>query len=46
MNFTKGVTLANTVITKLGDGGTNDGKVCVYTSTKTDLVIDITGSIR
>ena len=45
LNFTKGVTLANTVLTKLGDGGTNDGKVCVYTSTKTDLIIDTAGSI-
>ena len=45
LNFTKGVTLANTVLTKLGDSGTNDGKVCVYTSTKTDIVIDTAGSI-
>ena len=41
----QGVTLANTVLTKLGDGGTDDGKVCVYTSTKTDLVIDIAGTL-
>jgi hypothetical protein len=45
LNFTKGVTLANTVLSKLGDGGTDDGKVCVYTSTKTDLIIDTAGSM-
>ena len=41
MNFTKGVTLANTVITKLGMGGVNLGKVCVYSNVTTNLVIDI-----
>jgi hypothetical protein len=43
MNFTKGVTLANTVLTKLGTGGSS-GKVCVYTSTTTHLIIDVSGS--
>ena len=45
MNFTKGVTLANTVITKLGAGGVNAGKVCVYSNVTTNLVIDVTGSL-
>ena len=41
MNFTKGVTLANTVITKLGTGGA----VCVYSNVTTDIVIDVSGSL-
>ncbi len=42
MNFTKGTTLANTVITKLSAAGT----VCVYTSATTNIVIDVSGSLR
>ena len=45
MNFTKGVTLANTVITKLGVGGVNAGKVCVYSNVTTNVVIDVSGSL-
>ena len=45
LNYATGVNLANTVITTLGTTGSNTGKVCVYTSTKTDLVIDTSGSL-
>ena len=45
LNFTKNVNLANTVITKLGTTGADTGKVCVFTSTKTDLIIDVAGSL-
>ncbi len=41
MNFTKGVTLANTVITKLAPTGT----VCVYTNVTANIVIDVSGSL-
>jgi hypothetical protein len=44
MNFTKGVTIANTVITKLG-AGAQLGKVCIFTSSRTDLVVDVTGTL-
>ena len=45
LNFTKGINLANTVITTLGTTAGNTGKVCVYTSVKTDLIIDTTGTL-
>ncbi len=43
MNVTKAVNLATTVISKLGTGASG-GQVCIYTSTATDLVIDVVGS--
>lgn len=45
MNFARGVTLANTVITRLGADDGNIGDVCIYTSTATDLVVDVSGSL-
>jgi hypothetical protein len=45
MNFTKGVTIANTVITRIGGPGTGQGDVCVYTSAATDIVLDASGSV-
>ena len=45
MNYTKGVTIADTVITKLGAGGTNAGKVCIFTSARTDVVVDVSGTL-
>jgi hypothetical protein len=45
MNFSKGVTLANTVIAKLGSGGANDGKVCVFANTATNVLVDVSGSL-
>ena len=44
MNFTKGVTLANTVITKLGVGGAT-GNVCLYSNVTTNVVDDVCGSL-
>jgi hypothetical protein len=43
MNFTKGVTIANTVLTKLGTEGFA-GKICVYASHTTHLIVDVSGS--
>jgi hypothetical protein len=39
LNFTAGATRPNAVISKLGDGG----KVCLFASTTTHLVVDVTG---
>jgi hypothetical protein len=39
LNYTPGQTIANTVIAKIG----TDGKICIYTSTTTHLVIDLNG---
>ena len=41
LNFAAGQTVANTVIPKLGDGG----RICLYTNTQTDLVVDISGTL-
>jgi hypothetical protein len=40
LNYTAGHTLANAVITKLGTGG----KVCVYVSSATNVIVDVNGS--
>jgi Repeat of unknown function (DUF5650) len=40
LNYRIGRTLANAVITKLGAGG----KVCIYVSSATQLVVDVNGS--
>ena len=45
MNFTKGVTIANTVITTLGTGGANTGKICIYTNTTANIVVDTSGTL-
>ena len=39
LNYTKGSTIANAAITKVGDGG----KVCLFTQGTTHLVTDLTG---
>jgi hypothetical protein len=39
VNYDKGGVVANAVFAKIGDGG----RVCVYSSTATDLVIDVNG---
>ena len=41
LNFAIGQTVANTVISKVGDGG----RICLYTNTATDLVVDISGTL-
>jgi hypothetical protein len=42
LNYTAGQTVANSAIVKVGDAG----KVCVYTSRATDVVIDTTGHLN
>jgi hypothetical protein len=42
VNFAAGQTVANTVIATIG----GDGKVCLYTSTATHLVVDVNGYHR
>ncbi|MCU1367394.1 MAG: type sorting protein [Ilumatobacteraceae bacterium] len=39
LNYTSGQTVANAVITKVGDGG----KVCFFTTAALQLVVDVTG---
>ena len=39
VNYTTGSNVANFVISKLGSG-----KVCIYTSSETDLIMDVSGS--
>ncbi|CAN5494011.1 hypothetical protein BH10ACT2_BH10ACT2_26520 [soil metagenome] len=39
INFTAGITIPNSVITKIGV----DGKVCIYTSAATQLLADVSG---
>ena len=39
LNYTKGTTIANAAITKVGAGG----KVCLYTIAPTHLIADVTG---
>ncbi len=41
LNYTAGVDIANAVIAALGAGG----KVCVYTSTAADLIVDVNGAL-
>ena len=45
MNYTPGVNLAGTVLTRLGADDGNIGNVCIYTSQVTDLVIDVPGAL-
>ena len=42
LNFAAGQTIANSVVSKVGDGG----RVCVFTSAATDLLVDIAGAFR
>lgn len=39
VNYTAGQVVANTVIAKVGSGG----KVCIYTKSDTDVVVDVSG---
>jgi hypothetical protein len=41
VNFSRGATVANAVVTKLGP----DGKACLFASASTDLVVDISGFV-
>ena len=41
LNYTASIDIANAAITALGAGG----KVCVYTSTATDLIVDVNGAL-
>jgi Fibronectin type III domain len=45
LNYAAGQVIANGAIIKLGTTGTNTGKVCIYTSSAMDLVVDVTGYI-
>ena len=39
INFTPGITVANAIITKVG----TNGEVCIYTSQRTHLIVDVNG---
>jgi hypothetical protein len=39
VNYGRGQTISNAVLAKIGAGG----KVCVFTYTSTDLVVDVDG---
>jgi hypothetical protein len=39
LNFTAGLNIANTAVSRLGDSG----RVCIYSSAPTELIVDITG---
>ena len=39
VNYVAGQTVANAVVSKVGSGG----RVCLFTSASTDLVVDVTG---
>ncbi len=39
LNYRRGETIANTVVARIGDGG----RVCVYTSARTHVLVDVTG---
>ena len=41
LNFTAGTTVANAVVSGLGNGG----RVCLYTSASTHLVVDVSGAV-
>jgi hypothetical protein len=41
LNYAAGQVIANTVLSRVGDGG----RVCLYTHRTTDLVVDVTGSM-
>ena len=41
LNYTAGIDIANAAIAALGAGG----KVCVYTSAATDLIVDVNGAL-
>ena len=43
VNFVAGSTVANGVIAKLGAGGVNVGKVCVFVSQPTHVLVDVAG---
>ena len=42
LNFLAGAVVPNAVVAKVGEGG----RVCVYTSAATDLVVDVNGYVR
>jgi hypothetical protein len=41
LNYAAGQVIANTVVSRVGDGG----RVCLYTHRTTDLVVDVAGSL-
>jgi len=43
LNFVTGSTVPNGVISKLGSGSSSVGKVCVFVSQATHLVVDVAG---
>ncbi len=45
VNFTRGQTIANMAITKIGTAGNAAGKVCVASSVATQLIVDLTGTL-
>jgi hypothetical protein len=44
VNYAKGGTIPNAVVTKLGDSGANTGKVCIFTQNAVHLVVDVNGA--
>jgi hypothetical protein len=46
LNYTKGVTIANTVTARPSATLALGYPICVYTSAATDLIIDVAGSLR
>jgi len=43
LNFVRGSTVPNGVISKLGVGGSAAGKVCVFVSQATHVLVDVAG---
>ena len=39
LNYVRGSTIPNAVVSQIG----GDGKICIYTQSATDLLVDITG---
>ncbi|MEQ1702666.1 MAG: hypothetical protein ABMA25_21355, partial [Ilumatobacteraceae bacterium] len=45
LNFIGGVNRANQVVVKLPTSGVNQGKVCIFTSQQTNLIVDVMGQV-
>lgn len=43
LNFSGGEVIPNSVIVKVGSGGADTGRVCFFTSTGVDLIVDVSG---
>jgi hypothetical protein len=43
LNYFGGEVIPNSVIVKVGSGGANAGKVCFFSSTGVDLIVDVGG---